>query len=379
MADLEAYPIIRLDQIAMLEMSTLVQVEEDGLNLLNSLKEEEGGENNPMVKYLQRQVEQTRAELVQRNASMRILDMLEGRSSEAVDESRYAPSGLSRAVSNNRMSAAPSSSSSGRVGVNSAHAISTTSSSSATAPAASVAADGATARSVVSEVRSEYGGAVQHVSAVNTTWSTPAYKPNMGGDAAAVDATPKRPPRPRSGGGGSAPSSGGKGDITSRSESSTSPSKRAAAAAFYGEKEKRESVRGNNLSNNNPGDAFYGSAAKKRAEMMQSQNFGSMFVVQSSHQKVRFIPKKKTAQELYEESPEGIKEKERKIRRENAVKRLMELQEKRMEKVEVHHLGSFCLSLYVFVLMIFNLSVVDTQMAVESSSSRSKAEEGEGG
>ena len=102
-----------------------------------------------------------------------------------------------------------------------------------------------------------------------------------------------------------------------------------------------ENVRGNNLSNNNPGDAFYGTAAKKRAEMQQSQNFGSMFVVQSSEKKIRFVPKKKTAQELYDESPEGIKEKERKIRRQNAMSRLMELQEKRMEKVEV------CIALFM--------------------------------
>lgn len=327
MADLEGYPIIRLDQIPMLEMDTLVQVEEDGLCLLNSLLEEEGGVDNPMVKYLQRQVEQTRAEIVQRNASTRILDLLEGRVSEVVNESRYAPGSLSRAASNTQVTALSVSSTS-RV---------------------------SNSPSMGQDVKTACGDTEHHVAPLNTTWNAPAYKPHAAADSTGFSTnsdmpgiTPKRPPRPRSGDAASTgasnvtPASGNKGDITSRSDSSRSPSKRAGACAgaggasvFYGDKDNVANVRGNNLSNNNPGDIFYSAAAKKRAEMVQSQNFGSMFVVQNTDRKVRFIPKKKTAQELYEESPEGIKEKERKIRRQNAMARLMQVQEKRMQKLEV--------------------------------------------
>ena len=79
MADLEGYPVIRIDQIPLLELTMLEQLEGDVRVLMDGLLEEENGHNNPLYIYLQRQIDKTRAELAQRNASIRILDMLEGR------------------------------------------------------------------------------------------------------------------------------------------------------------------------------------------------------------------------------------------------------------------------------------------------------------
>ena len=66
-ADLSAYPVIRLDQLSLLDKSTLARAKVDVSELLVSLRSDEP--SSQMIFYLQKQLDAMSAEEVRREAA----------------------------------------------------------------------------------------------------------------------------------------------------------------------------------------------------------------------------------------------------------------------------------------------------------------------
>ena len=75
-ADLSAYPVIRIDQISLLDKSTLTRAKVDVSELLTSLRTDEP--SSQMIFYLQKQLDAMSAEEVRRDAEQRVFNLLAG-------------------------------------------------------------------------------------------------------------------------------------------------------------------------------------------------------------------------------------------------------------------------------------------------------------
>lgn len=81
--DLDGYPILRIDQLSLIEISTLEKSIPDAKALIVNLREESlacggGKSQKSMIKYLQKQIDQTEKEIATRSAKDRVNALLSG-------------------------------------------------------------------------------------------------------------------------------------------------------------------------------------------------------------------------------------------------------------------------------------------------------------
>ena len=76
--DLDGYPILRIDQLSLIDIPTLEKSIPDAKVLIENLREESGKSQKSMIKYLQKQLNQTEKEIATRTAEDRVNSLLSG-------------------------------------------------------------------------------------------------------------------------------------------------------------------------------------------------------------------------------------------------------------------------------------------------------------
>jgi hypothetical protein len=93
------YPVLRIDQLPLIESSILVEAEKDVIDLIESLRKE-GDAQMSLIYYLNRQIDAMQKELSSRAAEDRVRALLEGTTALLTNQSYYKPQTPPRIIPN---------------------------------------------------------------------------------------------------------------------------------------------------------------------------------------------------------------------------------------------------------------------------------------
>lgn len=304
--DLAGYPILRLDQILIIDSQLLRDAEAEVYTLIGKLRDETSSQSQQpaLVPYLQRQIEVMKNELARRAANERVQALLLGAADVFTDyNSISSSSSLSSSSKNSILSSTLSTMQKnvsqgedesidgriGRRGVASAPAISSTGSGmmgggNKISKGNSNSNNNSSSSSILSSVTGDLSSQ-SHTSSVITT-NTDLNGP-------------------------SSPS-----QFSTRS----GPEADRHSSSLFSDSYAESPPSGNTSQRRRPLSG--GNQPSRRSLMALNATFGSAFVVAATEKKKRFYPKKMPA-----ETPEEIRERERIERRKIAMKRLMDRRE----------------------------------------------------